>query len=51
MVREGLVMLLGLLSGIEVVGAASDGEQAVALAAELRPTPCSWTCACLASTA
>jgi DNA-binding NarL/FixJ family response regulator len=36
-VREGLVMLLGLLGGIEVVGAAADGEQAVALATELRP--------------
>jgi DNA-binding NarL/FixJ family response regulator len=35
-VREGLVMLLGLLGGIEVVGAA-EGEQAVALATELRP--------------
>jgi DNA-binding NarL/FixJ family response regulator len=34
-VREGLVMLLGLLPGVEVVGAAADGEQAVALAAEL----------------
>ena len=36
-VREGLVVLLELLAGIEVVGAASDGEQAVALATELRP--------------
>jgi DNA-binding NarL/FixJ family response regulator len=36
-VREGLVMLLGLLPGVEVVGAAADGEQAVALATELRP--------------
>ena len=36
-VREGLVLLLELLPGIEVVGAASDGEQAVALAAGLRP--------------
>jgi DNA-binding NarL/FixJ family response regulator len=36
-VREGLVMLLGLLGGIEVAGAAADGEQAVALATELRP--------------
>jgi DNA-binding NarL/FixJ family response regulator len=36
-VREGLVMLLGLLGGIEVVGAAADGEQAVVLATELRP--------------
>jgi DNA-binding NarL/FixJ family response regulator len=36
-VREGLVLLLELLAGIEVVGAASDGKQAVALATELRP--------------
>jgi DNA-binding NarL/FixJ family response regulator len=36
-VREGLVMLLGLLPGVEVVGAAADGEQAAALATELRP--------------
>jgi DNA-binding NarL/FixJ family response regulator len=31
-VREGLWMLLGLLPGIDVVGAASDGEEAVELA-------------------
>jgi DNA-binding NarL/FixJ family response regulator len=36
-VREGLVLLLGLLHGVEVVGAAADGEQAVALAARLHP--------------
>ncbi|MEE1819613.1 response regulator transcription factor [Streptomyces sp. SP18ES09] len=36
-VREGIVMLLGLLPGIEVVGAARDGEEAVALTAELGP--------------
>jgi DNA-binding NarL/FixJ family response regulator len=36
-VREGIVMLLGLLPGLEVVGAAADGEEAVALAAEQRP--------------
>jgi DNA-binding NarL/FixJ family response regulator len=36
-VREGLVLLLGLLPGIEVVGAAADGEEAVALAARLHP--------------
>ena len=34
-VREGIVMLLGLLPGIEVVGAAGDGEEAVRLVAEL----------------
>jgi DNA-binding NarL/FixJ family response regulator len=36
-VREGLVLLLGGLAGIEVVGAASDGEQALALVAEHNP--------------
>jgi DNA-binding NarL/FixJ family response regulator len=36
-VREGIVMLLGLLPGIEVVGAAGDGHEAVALVAELAP--------------
>ncbi|MDQ1025598.1 DNA-binding NarL/FixJ family response regulator [Streptomyces umbrinus] len=36
-VREGIVMLLGLLSGIEVVGAAADGHEAVRLVAELDP--------------
>ncbi|WNI22019.1 response regulator transcription factor [Streptomyces sp. ITFR-16] len=36
-VREGIVMLLGLLPGIEVVGAAKDGEEAVELVAELSP--------------
>jgi DNA-binding NarL/FixJ family response regulator len=33
-VREGLVALLALMDGVEVVGAASDGEQAVQLVAE-----------------
>ncbi|NEA65011.1 response regulator transcription factor [Streptomyces sp. SID12488] len=36
-VREGIVMLLGLLPGIEVVGAAGDGDEAVRLAGELAP--------------
>ncbi|MGW1726622.1 response regulator [Streptomyces sp. NPDC002306] len=36
-VREGIVMLLGLLPGIEVVGAAGDGDEAVELVAELGP--------------
>lgn len=36
-VREGIVMLLGLLPGVEVVGAAGDGEEAVQLVAELTP--------------
>jgi DNA-binding NarL/FixJ family response regulator len=36
-VREGIVMLLGLLPGVEVVGAAGDGDEAVKLVAELAP--------------
>ncbi|MEV4438193.1 response regulator transcription factor [Streptomyces sp. NPDC049577] len=36
-VREGIVMLLGLLPGIEVVGAAADGLEAVRLVAEHAP--------------
>ncbi|MEO3827833.1 response regulator transcription factor [Actinomadura sp. B10D3] len=36
-VREGLVLLLELLPGIEVAGACGDGEQAIAMVDELRP--------------
>jgi len=36
-VREGLVLLLGGLPGIEVAGAAADGEQALELVAEHHP--------------
>ncbi|MFJ6750323.1 MULTISPECIES: response regulator [unclassified Streptomyces] len=36
-VREGIVMLLGLLPGIEVVGSAGDGDEAIRLVAELAP--------------
>ena len=36
-VREGLAMLLDLLPGIEVVGTAGDGEEAVALAVARAP--------------
>jgi DNA-binding NarL/FixJ family response regulator len=36
-VREGLVLLLGGLPGIEVVGAAADGEQALRVVAEQKP--------------
>jgi DNA-binding NarL/FixJ family response regulator len=36
-VREGLVMVLGLMPDVEVLGTASDGEEAIALAQELAP--------------
>jgi DNA-binding NarL/FixJ family response regulator len=36
-VREGLVLLLGGLPGIEVVGAAADGQQALQLVAQHKP--------------
>jgi DNA-binding NarL/FixJ family response regulator len=36
-VREGIVTLLGLLPGIEVVGSAGDGEEAVRVVAEQQP--------------
>ena len=36
-VREGLVLLLGGLPGIDVVGAAADGERALTLVAEHQP--------------
>jgi DNA-binding NarL/FixJ family response regulator len=36
-VREGLGTLLGLITGIEVVGTAADGNEALALATQLRP--------------
>ena len=36
-VRDGLVTLLGLLPGITVVGAAADGDEAVALVERHRP--------------
>jgi DNA-binding NarL/FixJ family response regulator len=36
-VREGLVMVLGFLDDVEVVGTASDGAEAVAMAASLHP--------------
>jgi DNA-binding NarL/FixJ family response regulator len=36
-VREGLALLLGLMPGVEVVGAAKDGREVLALAAETRP--------------
>jgi DNA-binding NarL/FixJ family response regulator len=36
-VREGLTMVLGLMPGVEIVGSARDGEEAIALAEQLRP--------------
>ena len=36
-VREGLGTLLGLLGGVEVVGTAADGDEAIALAIRLQP--------------
>jgi DNA-binding NarL/FixJ family response regulator len=36
-VREGLSTLLGLLDGVEIVGTAADGDEALALAIQLRP--------------
>jgi DNA-binding NarL/FixJ family response regulator len=36
-VREGLAMVLGLLPDVEVVGSASDGDEAVAMAVDLLP--------------
>ncbi len=39
-VRTGLTMILDAQPDIEVVGAAPDGQQAVALALELRPDVC-----------
>jgi len=36
-VREGLALVLGLLPGVDLVGTAENGEEAVALAASVRP--------------
>ncbi len=36
-VREGLALVLGLLDDVEVVGAASDGAEAIALSEQLHP--------------
>ena len=39
-VRAGLTMILDAQPGIDVVGAAADGREAVALARTLRPDVC-----------
>lgn len=36
-IREGLALLLGLLPGVEVVGTAADGDEAVTMATTLQP--------------
>jgi DNA-binding NarL/FixJ family response regulator len=36
-VREGIALILSLLPGVEVAGTAADGEEALAMVAELRP--------------
>ena len=36
-VREGLALVLGLLPGVEVVGTAADGDEAIELARRLKP--------------
>jgi DNA-binding NarL/FixJ family response regulator len=36
-VREGLTMVLGLMPGVEIVGSARDGEEAIALVQQLQP--------------
>jgi DNA-binding NarL/FixJ family response regulator len=36
-VREGLTMVLGLMPGVEIVGSARDGEEAITLADQLQP--------------
>ena len=46
-VRRGIASLLSDASGIEVVGEAGNGREAIDLARKvLRPTSCAWTCAC-----
>ena len=39
-VRDGLVLLLGLLPDVELVGAAEDGEQALRSWPSTGPTSC-----------
>jgi hypothetical protein len=50
-VRDGLTALLEVLDGLKLVGAASDGAQALELARSSSRRSCSWTCACRSWTA
>ena len=46
-VRRGIASLLGEADGIDVVGEAADGREAIAVAARgRRPTSSAWTSAC-----
>ena len=39
-VREGLTMVLGPMPGVEIVGSARDGEEAITLVERLQPESC-----------
>ena len=45
-VRRGIASLLAEADGLEVVGEAGDGREAIAKAEELRPTSSASTSAC-----
>ena len=51
MIRHGLRLTLDDLPGIQVVGEATDGQQAVELAESLQPDVLIWTSTCPGSTA
>lgn len=51
LVRKGFRLILSSFPGIEVVGEAVDGADAVALRAACVPTCCSWIFACRAKMA
>ena len=46
LVRDALAQLLAGAEDIDVVGAAADGGEAVAVAWSTGPTSCSWTSRC-----